>query len=112
MNRKEIVERSKRPVARVPTAPASDSPSAILELIERVALDPGANVEKLERMMAMYERITAKKAELAYNAAKSRILKKLSEIKIVKNRPVLTEIDEGKPQKGTFEAFKYAPLEE
>jgi ERF superfamily len=110
MNRKEIVERSKRPVARVPTAPASDSPSAVLELIERVALDPRANVEKLERMMAMYERLTAKEAELAYNAAKSRILKKLAGIKIVKNRPVQTE--EGKPQKGTFEAFKYAPLEE
>ena len=112
MSRKEIAERSKRPVARVPTASASDSPSAILELIERVALDPRANVEKLERMLAMYERLTAKKAELAYNAAKSRILKKLAGIKIVKNRPVLTEIGEGKPQKRTFEAFKYAPLEE
>jgi hypothetical protein len=112
MNRKEIVERSKRPVARVPTAPASDSPSAILELIKRVAFDPLANVEKLERMTAMYGRLTAKKAELAYNAAKSRILKKLAGIKIVKNRPVLTEIEQGKPQEGSFEAFKYAPLEE
>ena len=61
MSGKDIVERSKRPVARVPTAPASDSSSAIMELIERVALDPRANVEKLERMMAMYERLTAKR---------------------------------------------------
>jgi len=32
-----------------------------------VALDPRADVEKLERMMAMYERLKAKEAELAYN---------------------------------------------
>jgi len=37
-----------------------------LALIERVALDPRADVEKLERMMAMYERLKAKEAELAY----------------------------------------------
>src|SRR5215469_7053221 len=46
------------------------------------------------------------------NAAKGRILKKLAGIKIVKNRAVLSQIDSGKPQKGTYEAFKYAPLEE
>src|SRR5262249_16952266 len=51
-------------------------------------------------------------AELAYNAAKGRILKKLAGIKIVKNRSALPEIDKGKPQKGSYEPFKYAPLEE
>jgi hypothetical protein len=81
-------------------------------LIERVALDPRAAVEKLERMMAMYERLKAKEAEFAYNAAKSRILKKLAGIKIVKNRSVLHEIEKIKPQGRTYEAFKYAPLEE
>ena len=59
----------------------------------------------------MYERLTAKEAELAYNAAKGRILKKLAGIKIVKNRSILHEIDKGKPQNGSYEAFKYAPLE-
>jgi len=42
---------------------------------------------------------------------KGRILKKLAGIKIVKNRPVLSDIDNGK-QRGAVEAFKYAPLEE
>src|SRR5712691_9128596 len=102
-------EWSERPVDRLLPAPPSDSPSTVLALIERVALDPRANVEKLERMMAMYERLKAKEAELAYNAAKGRILKKLARIKIVKNRSVLYEIEKGKPQKGTYEAFKYAP---
>jgi hypothetical protein len=101
-----------RPVTRLLLAPPSDNPSTVLALIERVALDPRADVEKLERLIAMYERLKAKEAELAYNAAKGRILKKLAGIKIVKNRSALAEIDKGKPQKGSYEAFKYAPLEE
>src|SRR5262252_4074821 len=104
-------EQSERPVEPLP-GPASDSPSTVLALVERVALDPHADVEKLDRMMTMYERLKAKEAELAFNGAKGRILKKLADIKIVKNRPVLSELGNGKPQKGTFEAFKYAPLEE
>jgi len=63
-------------------------------------------------MMAMYEHLKTKEAELAYNAAKGRILKKLASIKIVKSRSVLNQIEQGKPQKGAYEAFKYAPLEE
>ena len=56
-------------------APPSDSSSAVLALIEKIALDPCADLEKLERMMTMYERLKSKEAELAYNAAKGRILK-------------------------------------
>jgi len=102
-------EQGERPSERLLLAPPSDSPSAILALIEQIALNPDADVEKLERMMAMYERLKAKEAELAYNAAKGRILKKLASIKIVKNRSVLHEFEQGKPQKGAYEAFKYAP---
>ena len=58
----------------------------------------------------MYERLKAKEAELAYNSAKGRILRKLARIKIVKNRSALYQIEKGKPSKGT--SFKYAPLEE
>src|SRR6516165_4375323 len=105
-------EQSERPVERLPPAPSSDSPSTVLALIERVALDPHADVEKLERVMAMYERLKAKEAELAYNAAKGRILKKLARIKIVKNRSVFYEVEKGTPKKGIYEAFKYTPLEE
>jgi hypothetical protein len=105
-------EQGERPVEQLLPAPPLDNPSRVLALIERVALDQRADVEKLEHMMAMYERLKAKEAELAYNAAKGRILKKLAGIKIVKNRSVLYESDNGKPQKGACEAFKYAPLEE
>src|SRR5215471_17632463 len=101
-----------RSAAPLPPAPPPDGTSTVLALIGRVALDPHAAVEKLECVIAMYERLKAKEAELAYNAAKSRILKKLGGIKIVKNRPVLCEVEKGKPQKGSYAAFKYAPLEE
>jgi hypothetical protein len=105
-------ERSKRVVEYLQRGPTSESPATLLALIERVALNPRANVEKLERVMAMHERLKAKEAELAFNAAKGRILKKLAGIKIVKNMPVLRESEKGKFQKSTPEAFKYAPLEE
>jgi len=105
-------ELRERPVQRVPLTAASDGCAAILALIERVAKDPRADVEKLECVVAMYDRLKAKEAELAYNAAKGRILKKLAGIRIVKNRSVLSDVEKSNPQNGTYEAFKYAPLEE
>jgi hypothetical protein len=105
-------EQRQRPARQPPPAPNSDNSSTVLGLIERLALDPRADVEKVERMMTMYEALKAKEAELAYNAAKARILKKLAGIKIVKNRSALYELDKAKPQTGSHEAFKYAPLEE
>src|SRR5215471_6122718 len=105
-------ERSAAPTGQLPPTPPPDGPSTILALIERVALHTYADVEKLECVVAMYDRLKAKEAELAYNAAKGRILKKLAGIKIVKNRSVLSDVEKGNPQSGTYEAFKYAPLEE
>jgi hypothetical protein len=103
-------EQNELSIARLLAAPPSDSPSTVFGLIERVALDPRADVEKLERVMAMYERLKKKEAEHAYNSAKGRILRKLARIKIVKNRSALYEIGKGKPSRGA--SFKYAPLEE
>jgi len=106
------IEPSDQPAERGRPTPPTDSATTVLALIEQLALDPRTDAVKLEHILALYERLTGKEAERAYNAAKGRILKKLAGIKIVKNRPVLSEIDKGKPQKGTYEAFKYAPLEE
>jgi hypothetical protein len=47
-------------------APPSDTPLTVMVLIERVALDPHADVEKLERLAAMYDRLKAKEAEAAF----------------------------------------------
>jgi hypothetical protein len=105
-------EQSEGPIPRMLAGPRGDSSSTVLELIERVAVDPSADADKLDRMMEMYERLKAKEAELAYNAAKGRILKKLVAIKIIKNRSALYQIEGGRPQNGTHQTFKYAPLEE
>ena len=106
-------EPSDQPAERRRPAPRpTDSSAMVLALIERLAADSCADVAKLDRMMALYERLRAKDAELAYNAAKGRILRKLAAIKILKKRSALYEIENGKPQKSSYEAFKYAPLEE
>jgi ERF superfamily len=105
-------EPRKGPGAGVLTAPLGDGASTVLALINRLARDPRADIEKLDRMMAMYDSLKAKEAEFQYNSAKGRMLKKLAGIKIIKNRPALYKIEKGKPQSGTGEPFKYAPLEE
>jgi hypothetical protein len=92
--------------------PPSEATAAVWGLIEKLALDADAIVAKLERVIAMYERLKAKEVELAFNAAKGRILNKLAHVRILKNRSVLCEIENGKSQKGTYAAFRYAPLEE
>jgi len=86
--------------------------AGMLALIERVVLDPAVDVEKLERLLAVQERILDRNDKLAFNAAKGRILKKLAGIQIVKRKSVSYEIEKGKPDKGLREAFKYAPLED
>jgi hypothetical protein len=43
--------------------------STLLAVISRAASDPQTDVEKMERLMAMYERIEAKNAERAFNEA-------------------------------------------
>jgi hypothetical protein len=106
------IEPSDQPAERGRPTPPTDSATTVLALIEQLALDPRTDAAKLERIIALYERLTGKEAELAYNAAKGRILKKLAGIKIVKNRAMLSQIGNAKPQKGAYEAFKYAPLEE
>ena len=50
------VPQRKRPVEPL-SALSSDNPSTVLALLERVALDPRAGLEKLERLAAMYERL-------------------------------------------------------
>lgn len=53
-----------RPI-RLPSAPASET-VALLGLIERAAADPGVDLDRMERMYAMYERAAARSAKSAY----------------------------------------------
>lgn len=49
-------------------APVSEA-AALMDVISRAAADPNTDVDKLERLLAMYERISERKAEQAYNEA-------------------------------------------
>lgn len=53
-----------RPV-RLPSAPASETVT-LLGLIERAAADPSVDIERMERIYAMYERASARSAKSAY----------------------------------------------
>jgi hypothetical protein len=50
--------------------PASHS-GAVLDMIVRAATNPDVDVEKMERLMSMHDRIVAQKAESAFNNAMS-----------------------------------------
>lgn len=65
-----------------PPVPAVSESAALLQVIERMVVNPAVDVEKLERLMAMHERIVARNARAAYNAAFA---------ELQPNLPVITE---------------------
>jgi hypothetical protein len=50
------------------TAP-SEFGASVLEIISKAACDPAVDIDKMERLIAMQERIQAREAELAFNQA-------------------------------------------
>lgn len=57
-------------VVKTPEQPASEA-TALIQVIERAASNPDIDVEKMERLFALHERILARNAELAFNEAMS-----------------------------------------
>lgn len=73
-------------------------PASIMEVIARAAADPSADVDKMERLIQMYERITDRDAKAEYSAALAEMQPQL---------PVITErgkisTDKGKTVQSTF----------
>lgn len=64
------------------TAPAVQQPesSALISMIERAARDPSVDIDKMERLFQMHERMTATAARVAYDAAFSAMQPELPEI--------------------------------
>jgi len=52
-----------------PPAEVRDLSGGILSVIERAARDPSVDVDKMERLFAMQERVLAREAETAFNVA-------------------------------------------
>lgn len=59
---------------------ASES-TAIISVIERAAMNPEVDIEKMERLLGMQERIMAKNAEMEFNRALSLVQKETPRIK-------------------------------
>ncbi|MFU3318651.1 single-stranded DNA-binding protein, partial [Pseudomonas aeruginosa] len=43
--------------------------ATILQVIQRAAADPACDIEKMERLMAMHERMQSRSAEAEFNAS-------------------------------------------
>jgi hypothetical protein len=52
--------------------PINDN-AALMQAVARAASDPAVDVEKMERLFAMHERMEARQAEVAFNTAMSRV---------------------------------------
>ena len=61
--------------------------ATLLSVISRAAADPGTDVEKMERLMLMYERVEAKRAESAFNDAMSDAQSRMRTIGADANNP-------------------------
>ena len=61
----------KTAVAKIetPPPPAVSDTSSLLAIIASASRDPSVDVDKMERLMAMHERLTEKEAEKAFNVA-------------------------------------------
>lgn len=51
--------------------------AALMQVIERAARDPSVDIERMERLLAMHERLVANQAKAAYMAALARLQPKL-----------------------------------
>lgn len=84
---------AERTEGQVEVHPASDG-AALMQMIERVATNPDADISKLERLVEMHERITDRTAKAAFAAALSDMQPELpviierGEIRHGENKPV------------------------
>ena len=71
-----VIDVSKVSAPRKEVATVTDS-TALMQVIERAARDPSVDIERMERLLQMHERLSAKQAETAYAEALARLQPKL-----------------------------------
>jgi hypothetical protein len=70
----EVIEH--QPVSAPAVQPQSES-GAIISMIERAARDPAVDIDKMERLMAMRDRVLSREAQLAFDTAFAEMQPKL-----------------------------------
>lgn len=93
-----LLETTDKPNGLLPMSPDI---AAFMSVIERASANPDFDADKLERMLAMYERIMARNAEMAFNAAFAEMQSEM---------PVITE--NGQIKVGHEVRSKYALFED
>ncbi|HCF4841222.1 TPA: ERF family protein, partial [Pseudomonas aeruginosa] len=63
------MQTSLKPMADSNTPIAIQESATVLQVIQKAASDPSCDIEKLERLMAMHERMQARQAEQQYTEA-------------------------------------------
>jgi hypothetical protein len=76
----ELVATESRPPAESPQAQVIPADQSLIGVIERAAQSPDVDVEKMERLMAMHERITKQYAETAFNSAMNEVQSELKRV--------------------------------
>jgi len=71
---------------QLPVAPAASESAAILNVIERMALNPDIDPDRIERFIEMKDRIEAKAAKLAFSNAVAQAKAIVAETPILKNQ--------------------------
>jgi hypothetical protein len=66
---------------RLEAPPPEATSSAVLAIISRAAADNAVDVDKMERLLAMHERILARDAEMAFNLAMREAQSKMPQLK-------------------------------
>ena len=73
-NEKQVIH-----IEQTPLAPVAES-TTMMSLISRAAADPNADIDKMERLMAMHERMLKRDAEMAFNEALSDVQSQMGRI--------------------------------
>lgn len=74
------------PPASVP-APAQQETATILSVIQRAATNPDVDMDKMERLLAMHERVVRTNAETEFNEAMTRAQSEMGRISADANNP-------------------------
>jgi len=72
--------------SNLPEQPQSNV-SSLVSIIAQAARDPSVDISKMERLMEMHERITAKQAEVAFNAAMTACQQEMKQVSTDADNP-------------------------
>lgn len=75
-----------------------EQPATMLEIVQRAAIDPRVDVDKLERLMAMAERVKAQEAQMAYAKALAKMQPTLPVIDRKGRIVIYNKADNDKPE--------------